>query len=519
MKLSLSPDIHKKIFLFGVFLLVASLPFSKITISISEIILFGNWILEGGFKNKWQTIKSDKVLWIVLLMFIIHIAGLFFTTNFDYAIKDLRIKFPLLVLPLIFATSEKINTKTLRYVLLTFVGILFIYTLISLYFFLFKNFVDIREISPFVSHIRLSLMIVFSILLLIYFVVKNIFENRKINILFIFGSVWFFGYLLLAESLTGIVILICFSLGYLIYYIFRKGFTIFTTSFLIIFFLIIGFSIYMGNNVCKEYFIVKPYDFSKLEPNTQYGNWYYHDTTSLEHENGNLVNIYISDAEMKDVWEKRSMKPYTSENNYFTYIRYTLIRYLTSKGERKDANAVYAMSDKEIKAVENGCANILYTSKSNIIGRFHQILWEIEKFNKYYDPNGQSLSQRFEYWKTSFYIFKKNWITGVGTGDLNEEFAIAYKELNSPLTENYRLRSHNQFLAIAMSFGIIGFICFLISMFLPAFKLKKYNYFYYTAFIIIAALSMLSEDTLETQVGVTFFAFFQSFLIFSTKNE
>jgi len=35
----------------------------------------------------------------------------------------------------------------------------------------------------------------------------------------------------------------------------------------------------------------------------------------------------------------------------------------------------------------------------------------------------------------------------------------------------------------------------------------------YLSFFIIAVISFLTEDTLETQAGVTFFAFFNSFFL------
>ena len=43
----------------------------------------------------------------------------------------------------------------------------------------------------------------------------------------------------------------------------------------------------------------------------------------------------------------------------------------------------------------------------------------------------------------------------------------------------------------------------------------NYKDYYYLVFIAIAMLSMINEDTLETQAGVTFFAFFNSFLLFA----
>jgi hypothetical protein len=47
---------------------------------------------------------------------------------------------------------------------------------------------------------------------------------------------------------------------------------------------------------------------------------------------------------------------------------------------------------------------------------------------------------------------------------------------------------------------------------------KTVDYLYIT-FFLIAVVSFLTEDTLETQAGVTFFAFFNSFFLFVFKKE
>ncbi|MDG2226927.1 MAG: hypothetical protein P8L20_04265 [Flavobacteriales bacterium] len=39
------------------------------------------------------------------------------------------------------------------------------------------------------------------------------------------------------------------------------------------------------------------------------------------------------------------------------------------------------------------------------------------------------------------------------------------------------------------------------------------------AFLVISLLSFLGDDTLETQAGVTFFAFFNSFFLFHSSNK
>ena len=125
--------------------------------------------------------------------------------------------------------------------------------------------------------------------------------------------------------------------------------------------------------------------------------------------------------------------------------------------------------------------------------------------------------QRLEFWKTARAIIKENWLTGVGTGDLGRAFTQEYDKNGSLLDKEFRWRSHNQFLSIFASFGIVGFAWFIFSLIYPAIRLGKFHDFYYLSFFIIIILSMLTEDTLETQAGVTPFAFFTSFYLFAKK--
>jgi hypothetical protein len=42
----------------------------------------------------------------------------------------------------------------------------------------------------------------------------------------------------------------------------------------------------------------------------------------------------------------------------------------------------------------------------------------------------------------------------------------------------------------------------------PGIKLNMYKDYFFLVFFVISTLSMLTEDTLDTQAGVTFYAFF-----------
>jgi O-antigen ligase len=141
------------------------------------------------------------------------------------------------------------------------------------------------------------------------------------------------------------------------------------------------------------------------------------------------------------------------------------------------------------------------------------------QLNNTTDPNGHSLLQRIEYWKTAWQIIRKNWFLGVGTGDVQQAFDREYISQNSPLRPENRLRAHNSYLTIWISFGIIGLILFLWMLLSFLIVQVRNNAFIPTMFMLIAICTFFIEDTLETQMGVTFFAFFYGLYINSgTRN-
>jgi O-antigen ligase len=116
-------------------------------------------------------------------------------------------------------------------------------------------------------------------------------------------------------------------------------------------------------------------------------------------------------------------------------------------------------------------------------------------------------------------IIKKNFWLGVGTGDIALAFEDQYIKMDSKLKPEFRHRAHNQFLATFVTFGIIGLVWFLISLIYPAIALKKVFNYHYAVFWIIIMFSMVVEDTLETQMGASLFAFFNAFLLFAYTDS
>jgi len=160
-----------------------------------------------------------------------------------------------------------------------------------------------------------------------------------------------------------------------------------------------------------------------------------------------------------------------------------------------------------------------YQNISSIHARLLQIVWEYDQSIHGRDASGHSVTQRFEYWRAARGIIKEHPLGGVGTGDMPKAYNAQYVKMNSSLDERYRLRAHNQYLSITVAFGFMGLIYFLFALAAPMIMTKKYLDYFYLTFFIIAMLSMITEDTLETQAGATFFAFFNALFLFGRKNN
>jgi hypothetical protein len=491
----------------------------KLAVSIILLIPVGlSWIFKAlGRKFKQFFHLENAPAWIFASIFLIHILGLFFTSDFDYAMNDLRIKLPILLMPLILSTTCLPDRKGFRFLMYIFTASVFTGTLISTYYFLTHEVTDSRTISLFISHIRFSLLIDMAIFILAYLVLKKSDIPRWPKAVMAVIALWMLAFLFISAFMTGLLIFFI-TLAVLIFYMAnnKRGLAlkiISISGLVIIFFL----SWLYARNIERDVNHINPVDFSKLDKVTKMGNPYWNDLSDTQVENGNYVGLYIANDELRQAWNKRSRYNYEGKDQAGQEIKYTLIRFLTSKGYRKDAEGVNKLTNQEVVMVEEGIASIVYVERSTLYVRIYKIFWEYNRYVATRNPSGHSVMQRLEFWKTARAIIKENWLTGVGTGDVGNAFKEEYDKSGSLLSNEFRWRSHNQFLTIFATFGIFGFAWFIFSLIYPAVRLGKFHDFYYLSFFIIIILSMLTEDTLETQAGVTPFAFFTSFYLFAKK--
>ncbi len=515
------------IYLYLLCILAVSLPLSIWVTSLSQILLLVNWILDGHFRQKWRKIISNKALLLFLGIYGIHLIGLLYTQseNLSYALHDLKIKLPMLVLPVIIATTEIPRRSGIRILISLFISAVSISTLISFAIYLGiipYEYYDIREISIFVSHIRLSLMINLSIFAAVYYLYLSPVEFRfrgKMTWIFALQMIWQTAFIFILKSFTGIVIFFCISI--LVAFIFSGRITQVAPRF-IFRVLILTVPLLIASFITRSidrFYTRENVDFSSLEELTPYGNPYTHDTLCRATENGNYVWIYISENEMQEAWNERSSIACDSLDHKNQRIKYTLIRYLTSKGLRKDRQGVEKLTKEDVVAIENGLANHIFKDDLSLYPRIYEIIWEIDGYLRGRDPSGHSVAQRIAYLKGARHIISHHPVIGVGTGDVQDTFDRYYEETGSMLKENNRRRAHNQFVTFILTFGFLGFTLIMLMLLLPVFLEKKWNSYLFLVFFTIALLSWINEDTLETQTGVTFFALFYSLLLLGSTRK
>ncbi|MBW7867175.1 MAG: O-antigen ligase family protein [Brumimicrobium sp.] len=497
---------------FGLFIIAVGLPLSKVLMSIGAIWLVSNVLLKMEFKTYWERWRKEPTFWFILTFFLLHILGLFYTSDFSYGFKDIKAKLPLFVVPTALI-AYPIQKRFFNYILYGFLISLIITSLINFSFIISGEITDYREFSRFGSHIRYALLIVMGILISFSLWI----EDKRKWWLFLVLFCWFSYYTFASQVVNGYLVygvILFVIILILTWRIPSKSIriTAFTLCLSLIILFISLFLVSLRPN--KE-----SWNFEHLDQFSAHNERYFHDTTSLWIENGNPVLVFIAEDEIDSTWNKYSNMNLEQEMPNGLTLKTNLILYLTSKGIRKDKEGIESLSKDEIKLIENGTTSVL-ESYPSLYREFRELQNTFLQYSLGNDPDGNTVSQRFVHWNVAKEIIKKNWIVGVGTGDVQNAFNRVYEETKTNLDNDHWYRAHNQFLTFWISFGILGFIAFILFWIWFLYKNIRNKYIIGIGFTLIAIISFLSEDTLETQQGVSFIAMFIGLTLMKiTDNE
>jgi len=483
---------------------------------MAQMLLALNWFVDG-YVNKDLSARLRKgftstTSLVFISFFVLHVVGLLWTSpeGMAWGMDLARILFPVVVFSVILSGSERLTQKELRTILLFGAWSVVASTVIC-----FIGFVPsgdgYREFSIFISHIRLSLLLCFAIV--VFF---NYRARSWIMVAQTIASLWVLYVINRLGSIQGFMILFVLG-GLLLWRLLGRIQPLlrYTIRFVLIA-VPLCVLVWVGSTVTKSFSLPDPVAMGAGEY-TAGGEAYTYDATNPQKENGAYVWSYIAWAELDRTWKTRSRLGLADMDSSGHILYGTLFRYLSSKGLHKDSIAITGLAASEIEAIERGVTNT--GNESKLEQRFSEVVMELGQYKAYGNADGHSVAMRLEFWKAGSAIAKANWLTGVGTGDTQVAFDEYYEATNSTLAEEWRLRAHNEYLTLLISFGVLGLLWTLFSWWWPAYVTGAWRDPLFIAWAVIFGISCLTDDTIETQAGATFFALYYAVLVFAAPER
>ena len=421
---------------------------------VAIIALLLHWVFTFEYKQKINKIRKNNLALGWIALFFLYAVSLFWTDNIFLALTDLLLKSPLVILPLVIASQDKLTTREIYIILLSFalsILALNLFCSVNAYF----SYLKTDELNHFYYH-RLTvnmhtayqaMFTCFSVLILIYLRLKDKFIE---NWIMYFGVIVQLIFILLLSSRMQILIMMALTPTYFLLSYYKKK-----KLYLGIIYTLIVFGLAKG-------IMSAP---SSL-------NYRYKQTVT--HISSIGVDSDNSDPR-KFIWE-----------NGLTLIKENWI-FGTGIGDVKKV-----LADRyALHILDNPISASLMDSTINSLETNTRLVESLKN---------KSLSSE------TTYDYQLNQYAENSLKRRN----IRYKSF---VTRGYNF--HNQYLQIFGTIGIFGLLLllylFVISFFL---FIKKANYLPAT-FLFIVGASFLTESMLERQAGVSFIVFFFMILVAS----
>lgn len=498
------------------------LPLSPGLVSVLGGVVLFTALAEDSWKNKKERFQKRLYLITIPAIFFIYLISSINTFSEGDSLYDLQKTLFFLVLPVAFLFGKNINNQQRRFVFYVFVAAVTCSIIVALVRWHLmeetENF-SVHKIGL-ISHIRFSFQLILAFWFLILLLLNNFSQLKKTIIVGIAITASFIlTFLLFQQSLTGLVAFSASIIFYLLYFTFQLN-QKYRYVLLVAVFLMVSIPFVYVYKIVDSFYDIEIVDENALPAKTNQGNSYQHDVNNKMVENGNYVYLYVCEDEMRTEWNKISEFEYDSIGTSGYPLKATLIRYLTSKGLKKDAEGLKALDAQDIQNIEKGIANIIFQKrKYSIYPRFYQTVWEYYVYTQTGDANNQSFSQRLEFYQAAISIIKDNPWLGVGTGRWKSEFRNAFIKNKSSLNKNRYASSHNQYLNYLVKFGILGFLLILAFLIYPILKTKKYTDLLFLIFLVFLFFANFADSNFESHMGSSFFIFFYCLFITSTENN
>ena len=422
------------------------------------IALLLQWLFSFDFSNKFQKLKQNKFALLLIIFYVFYAISFFWSDNISIALTDLLLKTPILLFPLILASSRPPNKVQINKILLVFcLSSLFVnlYALGNAYL----NYLEAANINVFYygklsinMHSAYQAMFTcFSIALIIYLNLKEKFVNNWAMYCYVFFQMIII--LLLSSRMQILIIAVLIPFYFIIrYYQIKKLYLgiIYTVVIFSFAYLFISTPSLLNYRYTKT--IKQVNDIGGDNDNSDPRKFIWTEGLKVIKENW-LFGVGAGDAKAK-----------------------LIEKFSTQVLEKPFSNRIIDSTSVALKSNKKLLATIYEMSEKNGISLDEQIII--------------SANKKLEARNNSYNSFVKR----------------AY---------NY----HNQYLQSFAAIGLFGGLLLLILLVIPGVQFLIKKKYLEVVFLFIVGSSFLTESMLERQAGVAFISFFYTLLIILKPNN
>mgnify|MGYP000023312926 FL=1 len=237
----------KNVYFILLTIFVVGIAFQIVIYKVALCALFLHWIFTTKFQTVIQSISSNSFFLAFIIFYILYAVSFFWSENQSFAIADLVLKIPILILPLIMLSNKPLSIKEINKLLMVFA-----LSVISLncycFFDAFFNYLNTRNINEFFygsltvnMHTAYQATFTsFSIFILVYIYLNKEYSH---NWIFLFLIVMQFFFLFLLSSRMQMLCMSVVTPIFLIFHYYLKkkiylGFSYTILAFMVSYFLV-----------------------------------------------------------------------------------------------------------------------------------------------------------------------------------------------------------------------------------------------------------------------------------------
>jgi O-antigen ligase len=134
--------------------------------------------------------------------------------------------------------------------------------------------------------------------------------------------------------------------------------------------------------------------------------------------------------------------------------------------------------------------------------------------------NDNGTNVRSGIYECNIILLKEHWLWGVGAGDVQEKLNECLSRFDTHVYGIHNYNTHNEYLNSWLTAGLAGFIVFMTSLLYCLYTGWKNGNMLHVYFMLFIFICFFTENYLERQAGVTFYAFLQTlFFMKQAKQE